>query len=188
MVEDLLSRIEQELYGRMEELYPVVEECDRLRADLRALEAFPELPVEAEPPTAVDIDLVSPAGFESPPAALPAALINIDLESPAGFESPAALEVEPEPPYRPEPPAALTVDPDPSGTVLRFPANRRPTRTVAVAPQASRPISTLFRPASAPASVPAGARVVSPKVARLMLAPRRPALERSGIPRVSASA
>ena len=166
MAEDLLSRIEQELYGRMEELYPVVEECDRLRADLRALEAFPELPVEAEPPTAVDIDLVSPGGFESP----------------------AALEVEPEPPYRPEPPAALTVETDPSGTVLRFPANRRSTRTVAVSPQAERPISTLFRPASAPASASASVRVVSPKVARLMLAPRRPALERSGIPRVSASA
>jgi len=146
MAEGLLSRIEQELYGRMEELYPVVEECDRLRADLRALEACPELPVEAEPPTAMDIDLVSPA------------------------ES--------------EPPAALTVDSDPSGTVLRFPANRRPTRMVAVAPQANRPISTLVRPES----VPASARVVSPKVARLMLAPRRPALERSGIPRVSASA
>jgi hypothetical protein len=162
MVEDLLSRIKQELYGRMEELYPVVEECDRLRADLRAMEAFPELPIEAEPPVALDVDLVPPAAFESP----------------------AALEVESEPPYRPEPPAALTVDPDPSGTVLRFPANRRPTRTVALAPQANRPISTLFRPASAPAS----ARVVSPKVARLMLAPRRPALERSGIPRVGASA
>jgi len=32
---------------------------------------------------------------------------------------------------------------------------------------------------------PARARVVSPKVARLMFAPRRPSLERSGIPRVS---
>ena len=32
---------------------------------------------------------------------------------------------------------------------------------------------------------PARARVVSPKVARLMFAPRRPSLERSGIPRVN---
>ncbi len=132
MVEDLLSRIEQELYGRMEELYPVVEECEQLQADLRALEAFPELPVEPEP-------VVVP-------------------------ESPVAPEVEPEPepepPYQPEPAAALTVDADPSGVVLRFPANRRLTRTAAV----------------------------SPKVARLMLAPRRPALERSGIPRVGVGA
>jgi hypothetical protein len=35
---------------------------------------------------------------------------------------------------------------------------------------------------------PAHARTVSPKVARLMFAPRRPSLERSGIPRVSESA
>jgi hypothetical protein len=160
MVEDLLSRIEQELYERMEELYPALEECDRLQADLRALEALPEMPVEAklriepEPPAALDIDLVSPAGFESP----------------------AALQVEPEPAYEPEPPAALNVDPDQSGTVLCFPANRGPTRAVAVSPEDARPISPLSRPASA--------RVVSPKVARLMLAPRRPALERSGVPRV----
>jgi hypothetical protein len=165
MVEDLLSSIEQELYERMEELYPALEECDRLQADLKALEAIvPELPVESEPPAALDIDLLSPGGFESP----------------------AALEVEPEPSYKPEPSAALNVDPDPSGIVLRFPANRRTTRTVAVSPQDARPISTLSRPASVPARVPASARVVSPKVARLMLAPRRPALERSGIPRVSA--
>jgi hypothetical protein len=166
MVEDLLSRIEQELYGRMEELYPALEECDRLRADLRALEAVPELPA------AVDI---------------------INLESPVAFESPVALEVATESPYEPEPSAAepessaaLTVDPDPSGTVLRFPGNRKPVRTAAVSPQDARPISTLFQPASVPASVPASEPVVSPKVARLMLAPRRPALERSGIPRVGA--
>ncbi len=160
MVEDLLSRIEQELYGRMEELYPVVEECEQLQADLRALEAFPELPVEPEP-------VVVP-------------------ESPATPE--VEPEPEPEPPYQPEPAAALTVDTDPSGVVLCFPANRRPTRTAAVSPQDALPISALFRPANVPASAPAGARAVSPKVARLMLAPRRPALERSGIPRVGVGA
>jgi len=155
MVEDLLSRIEQELYERIEELYPAVDECDRLQADLEALEALPE------PPAAPDI---------------------INLESPVAFESPVALEVATEPPYEPEPSAALDVDPEPLGTVLCFPANRKPTRTVAVSPQDARPISTLSRPASVPASEP----LVSPKVARLMLAPRRPALERSGIPRVGA--
>jgi hypothetical protein len=168
MVEDLLSRIEQELYERIEELYPAVDECDRLQADLEALEALPEPPIVSEPPAAPDI---------------------INLESPVAFELPVALEVATEPPYEPEPSAAepessaaLNVDPEPLGTVLCFPANRKPTRTVAVSPQDVQPISTLSRPASVPASEP----LVSPKVARLMLAPRRPALERSGIPRVGA--
>jgi hypothetical protein len=78
----------------------------------------------------------------------------------------------------------LDVDPEPSGAVLCFPGNRKPVRTAAVSAEALRPISTLFRPASASAS----ARAVSPKVARLMLTPRRPALERSGIPRVGVGA
>jgi hypothetical protein len=168
MVEDLLSRIEQELYERIEELYPAVDECDRLQADLEALEALPEPPIVSEPPVAPDI---------------------INLESPVAFESPVILEVATEPPYEPEssaaepePAAALNVDSEPLGTVLCFPGNRKPTRTVAVSPQDARPISTLSRPASVPTSEP----MVSPKVARLMLAPRRPALERSGIPRVGA--
>lgn len=154
MVEDLLSRIEQELCERMEELYPAVDECDRLRADLEALEAIPEPPVE-------------------PP---------VESEPPAVREPPAAPDINRESPVEPEPAAALNVDPDPSGVVLCFPVDRKPTRTVAVSPQAARPISTLSWPASVPASEP----LVSPKVARLMLAPRRPALERSGIPRVGA--
>jgi hypothetical protein len=156
MVEDLLSRIEQELCERMEVLYPAVDECDRLRADLEALEAIPEPPVVPEPPV------------ESEPPVVP--------------EPPAAPEINREPPVEPEPAAALNVDPDPLGTVLSFPANRKPMRTVAIAPRDTRPISTLSWPASVPASEP----LVSPKVARLMLAPRRPALERSGIPRVGA--
>jgi hypothetical protein len=158
MVVDLLSRIEQELYERMEELYPVLEECEQLQADLSALEAEPEPPVEPEPPAPLDID----------------------RESFAGFESPATVEVAPEPPYEPEPSAALNVDPDKSAAVLCFPANRKAVRTAALSPEAVRPVSTLSRPASVPANEP----VVSPKVARLMLTPRRPALERSGIARV----
>jgi hypothetical protein len=130
MVEDLLSRIEQELYERMEELYPVLEECEQLQADLWALEALPEPPVEPEPFTALD------------------------------------------------------VDPDKSGAVLCFPANRKRVRKAALSREAVRPVSTLSRPASVPGSAPANEPVVSPKVARLMLTPRRPALERSGIARV----
>jgi hypothetical protein len=166
MVEDLLSRIEQELCERMEELYPAVDECDRLQADLETLEALPEPPVVPGSPVVPE----------------PAAALDIDRESFAGFESPATVEVAPEPPYEPEPSAALNVDPKKSAAVLCFPGNRKPVRTAAVSPEAVRPVSTLSRPVSAPAS----ARPVSPKVARLMFAPRRPALERSGIPRVGA--
>jgi hypothetical protein len=164
MVVDLLSRIEQELYERMEELYPVLEECEQLQADLSALEVVPEPLVEPEQPAALDID----------------------RESFAGFESPATAEVAPEPPYEPEPSTAQDADCDKSAAVLSFPANRKAVRTAALAPKAVRPISTLSRPASVPASAPANEPVVSPKVARLMLTPRRPALERSGIARVGA--
>jgi len=48
------------------------------------------------------------------------------------------------------------------------------------APQVGRLVPTASRPAPQ--------RVVSPKVARLMIAPRRPALERSGIARVGGRA
>ena len=158
MVVDLLSRIEQELYERMEELYPVLEECEQLQADLSALEAEPE-------PAALDIDLQSPAGFES-----------------------TTVEVAPQPPYEGKPSAALDVDPDKSAAVLCFPADRKPNRkavrTVALSPKAVRPVSTLSRAARVPASAPANEPMVSPKIARLMLTPRRPALERSGIARV----
>lgn len=95
------------------------------------------------------------------------------------LESPAALEVVPEPPGAPaptdpEPPAALdavselsaapeavlepSLDTAPPANVVRLPARPRLSRT----------------------------RMVSPKVARLMLAPRRPALERGGVVRVGA--
>ncbi|HEV2944509.1 MAG TPA: hypothetical protein VGX26_05305 [Solirubrobacteraceae bacterium] len=74
---------------------------------------------------------------------------------------PTALAPEPEAPApEPEAPAPEPAAPDPepvAKNVLRFPVRHEPAR----------------------------ARVVSPKVARLMFAPRRPSLERSGIPRVS---
>jgi hypothetical protein len=72
---------------------------------------------------------------------------------------PTALAPEPTAPA-PEAPAPEPAAPDPepvAKNVLRFPVRHEPAR----------------------------ARVVSPKVARLMFAPRRPSLERSGIPRVS---
>jgi hypothetical protein len=72
---------------------------------------------------------------------------------------PTALAPEPTAPA-PEAPAPEPAAPDHepvAKNVLRFPVRHEPAR----------------------------ARVVSPKVARLMFAPRRPSLERSGIPRVS---
>jgi hypothetical protein len=87
---------------------------------------------------------------------------------PVDLEPVAALEVVPESPVAAEPnaasrpPAAAIIaleppaDPEPSANVVRLPAKPRLSRT----------------------------RIVSPKVARLMRAPRRPALERAGVVRV----
>lgn len=90
-----------------------------------------------------------------------------------------ALDSEPAPPPEPEPPPerATPGEPGPDATVICFPA-RDLVRTHAVSRPAARPMATAPRPARE--------RVVSPKVIRLMLAPRRPALERSGIARVTA--
>jgi hypothetical protein len=79
-----------------------------------------------------------------------------------------------EPPVNPEP----YVDSEPLTNVVRFPARHESERTGAVSSQADRPMS--------PTSRPARGHVVSPKVARLMHAPRRPALERAGVVRVGA--
>jgi hypothetical protein len=88
--------------------------------------------------------------------------------SPVGLEPPAALEavpeqsvalgVESEPPATPEAVLEPAPDASPPANVVRLPARPRLSRT----------------------------RMVSPKVARLMRAPRRPALERSGVVRVGA--
>jgi hypothetical protein len=84
-----------------------------------------------------------------------------------------ALDSEPAPPPEPEPPEKSR----PEATVICFPARER-VRTHAASRQAARPMAAAPRPARE--------RAVSPKVIRLMLAPRRPALERSGIARVTA--
>jgi hypothetical protein len=89
---------------------------------------------------------------------------------------PGALEADPEP--QEADPELMEADPGPPANVVRFPA--RP-----AANSASEPAPA---PASESAPAPARAPAVSPKVARLMLAPRRPALERSGIARVSGRA
>ena len=108
------------------------------------------------------------AGRSSPPDPAPEAV----TVPPVASESPVGLNTEPEPPVVcPPPPAALQgvlkpsvvrtppIDPEPSANVVRLPdrSSRLP-RT----------------------------RMVSPKIARLMRAPRRPALERAGVVRVGA--
>jgi hypothetical protein len=99
--------------------------------------------------------------LEDNPAAPEDSPTALDPEPTALDPEPTALAPEPTAPA-PEAPAPVpepaAPDPEPvAKNVLRFPVRHEPRR----------------------------ARVVSPKVARLMFAPRRPSLERSGIPRVS---
>ena len=85
-------------------------------------------------------------------------------EPPAEVALPATLEVSTEPIVAPDTDAEPTADlessvaPEPPANVVRLPVRPRVSRT----------------------------RMVSPKVARLMRAPRRPALERGGVVRVGA--
>jgi hypothetical protein len=100
----------------------------------------------------------SPTAPDPQPAALAPEPTAPAPEAPAP-EAPAPEAPAPEAPA-PEAPAPEPAAPDPepvAKNVLRFPVRHEPAR----------------------------ARVVSPKVARLMFAPRRPSLERSGIPRVN---
>jgi hypothetical protein len=89
---------------------------------------------------------------------LQADLRALEDSSTAPEDSPTALDPAPAPTAPDPQPAAPDPAPEPvAKNVLRFPVRHEPAR----------------------------ARVVSPKVARLMFAPRRPSLERSGIPRVN---
>ncbi len=88
---------------------------------------------------------------------LQADLRALEDSSTAPGPSPVVLDPAPAAPD-PQPAEPAAPDPEPvAKNVLRLPVRHEPAR----------------------------ARVVSPKVARLMFAPRRPSLERSGIPRVS---
>jgi hypothetical protein len=86
-------------------------------------------------------------------------------EPPVDAEPPAdpGLPVDPEPLLASEPPAAPNVAPE--------------------SPVAPEPLANVVR---LPARHPPRIRMVSPKVARLMRVPRRPALERAGVVRVGA--
>jgi hypothetical protein len=161
MAEDLLTRIQRELQERIEELHCAVQERDRLQAELRALDVAPKpLPVSRNIDPEPSLEPASP----SPPEPL------LDPEPPS----------DPEPPLRPALAAVPDVDPEPAAAVLRFPTKREPARAPTAPPAADRPIPAPARSVRRHA--------VSPKVARLMLAPRRPALERPGVARVGARA
>lgn len=86
--------------------------------------------------------------------------LDMAAEPSADPEPPVALNAVPAPLVAPEPSVnpEPSVDPEPPTNVVRLPARRPLSRT----------------------------RMVSPKVARLMHAPRRPALERAGVARVGA--
>jgi hypothetical protein len=87
-----------------------------------------------------------------------------------------ALEAAPGPPVDPGPPA------DPQARVAPEPSADLPAR---VDPEPAEPLANVVRlPVK---RTPPRTRMVSPKVARLMHAPRRPALERSGVARVGAT-
>lgn len=96
-----------------------------------------------------------------------------------------ALQDVPEPRVVSEPPAALDVDSQPSAALEAVPEPRVVSEPPAGLGVVSEPPANVVRlPARRP---PARTRMVSPKVARLMHAPRRPALERSGVVRVGAA-
>jgi hypothetical protein len=89
--------------------------------------------------------------------------------SPVGLEPPAALEAVP------EQSVALDVESEPPAT---------PEAVLEPSPVAPEPFANVVR---LPVRHPPRMRMVSPKVARLMRAPRRPALERAGVVRVGAA-
>jgi hypothetical protein len=84
--------------------------------------------------------------------------LDVASELPTASEQSEALDVESGPPATPEAVLEPSPDTEPPANVVRLPARRPLSRT----------------------------RMVSPKVARLMHAPRRPALERAGVVRVGA--
>jgi hypothetical protein len=92
-----------------------------------------------------------------------------------------ALQDVPAPPVDAEPPAdpGLPVDP---GPLLASEPPAAP-NVAPESPVAPEPFANVVR---LPARHPPRTRMVSPKVARLMRVPRRPALERAGVVRVGA--
>jgi len=156
--EDLLTRIQRETHERLRELRGAVDEHERLTAELSTLQDITEPSLRPEPPA----DLGPPAD----PELSVAPELSIVPEPHVVSKPPVTLGIASEPPVTSELPAVTEPPVDlkppavtePPKNVVRLPARRSPART----------------------------RMVSPKVARLMRAPRRPALERSGVVRVGA--
>ena len=189
MTEDLLTNVRQQLEERIEELRDAVEERDRLQANLRALEAEPwVLDAGLAGPTSADAEPEVPGtaleALDTAPATPDAGQDDAEPEAPDA--GPVAAEAGPEAMIPGQQtldvelgmlaadPELLEADPSPPANVVRLPA--RPEPEPAPVPEPAL--------ASEPAPAPESAPAVSPKIARLMSAPRRPALERSGIARV----
>jgi hypothetical protein len=100
--------------------------------------------------------------------------LDVGPEPPVGLEPPTALEAVPELGVAPEWPVGLGVESEPPAT---------PEAVLEPSPDNVPPANVVRLPVRRPLS---RTRMVSPKVARLMRAPRRPALERAGVVRVGA--
>jgi hypothetical protein len=143
-------------------------------ADPGSLEADPTPPAaDPEPQEAVDADPSPPTNVVPLPAR-PAPEAEAEPES--AYEPEPTLEYAPAPASEPSP----APEPEPA-------LESEPTPESAPAPAPEPSLESEPTPAPAPAPV-APAPAVSPKIARLMSAPRRPALERSGIARVGGRA
>jgi hypothetical protein len=147
-------------------------------ADPGSLEADPTPPAaDPEPQEAVDADPAPPANVVPLPVrSEPASELALAPEPALVPEPELASASVPEPALAPEPapaPAASDAAPAPA-------LESEPTPESAPAPAPEPSLESEPTPEPAPEHTPA----VSPKIARLMSAPRRPALERSGIARV----
>jgi hypothetical protein len=147
-------------------------------AALEALDtalATPDAGQDDAAPEGPDVEPAEPVTAEAGPATMISGQQTLDVELGMLAADPGPQDADLSP---------LDADPNPPANVVRLPA--RPEPEPAPAPE---PTALESEPAPAPAPAPAApAPTVSPKIARLMSAPRRPALERSGIARVGGRA
>ena len=141
-------------------------------AALEALDtalATPDAGQDDAAPEGPDVEPAEPVPAEAGPATMISGQQTLDVELGMLAADPGPQDADLSP---------LDADPNPPANVVRLPA--RPEPEPAPVPEPAL--------ASEPASAPESAPAVSPKIARLMSAPRRPALERSGIARVGGRA
>jgi hypothetical protein len=154
---------------------PTVPHTGQDDAVLKTLDAAPATPDAGQDdaaPEGPDVEPATPVTAEAGSAAMIPGQQTLDVEL-------GMLATDPEPPVNVVP---LPVRSEPASESGPEPALAEPEPELTSAPAAPAPEPAPLAPA--PESAPA----VSPKIARLMSAPRRPALERSGIARVGGRA